>query len=897
MKIIHSNDEIFWSRKAIDVVKKFFSKKLTFAVLSYSLIVFVSVVAIFEIQSIFYTYQKGRVVFVNGISVAKNYFDSFQSETESLSIDISYQNLQRLDYIKSLSAKHYVGLDNEDQVSLMRKEWVSAEINNKGKAIPIKMRIKGQSVDHWGKFPSYKIKVGDGKTFFGMKRFALQHPKTRGFMNEWYFHQFLKYNDLIYLRYDFIDLSINGDSRPIFAIEENFGKRLLENNNRKDGLIFRIIKSQVQIQQPKSEINKVTYMKNGVQDLKNKIDQFYQGNIEAKNVFDVKSMAKLYAIADLWGNRHAIQLKNTRFYYNPITTLIEPIAYDQQVIYKTQHLGLIGEGKRIEQTFIEEVNFFDLLFNDKYFYEEYINQLETITNKNLLDDFFEKISEDEKKVVLKLYKSFPYYEYKSIYPSLEWIHQDRSNTRHLNSIWLPREKQALFDNQNYIREITKINTNSVIIKKVNINNENNKLELRIHNNETFPINIASIKIGNENNNIIMPLKNTILIDAKNHSFNNYKDINIEIPELSKLLQNSENNLFLIINILGSNNSVTIPIKDQVTSNYVNKLYNFSDLRQNNDIIIDEINKTIKFKRQKHIIYEDLIIEAGYHVYAEEGTKFELKNNSNIISYSPFLFTGSHEEPIIISSDSGGSVALINTEKKSFFSNIVFSNLSDLDYDQLNISGGINFYQSDVDIDSCLIINALAEDAINIVRSNFLISECIFKNSFSDAVDIDFSNGNIVDSSFLDIGNDSIDLSGSSVVIEGIKINGSSDKGISIGEKSFVNINHIDISNAKIALAVKDKSVVNIDKEIRLSSSGVPYEGVLINNCEYGIAIYQKKPEYGPAEVFIGRSDEIYKNIFIKDTDDHFIVENGSFLKVGSQRVENYQSNVFKKIYN
>jgi len=241
--------------------------------------------------------------------------------------------------------------------------------------------------------------------------------------------------------------------------------------------------------------------------------------------------------------------------------------------------------------------------------------------------------------------------------------------------------------------------------------------------------------------------------------------------------------------------------------------------------------------------------------------------------------------------------LINTEKKSFFSNIVLSNLSDFDYDQLNISGGINFYQSDVDINSCLIINGLAEDAINIVRSNFLINNCTFKNSFSDAVDIDFSSGTIADSTFLDIGNDSIDLSGSNVQIEGIKINNSSDKGISIGEKSHVNINHIDISNAKIALAVKDKSTVYIDKKLRTSSSGVPYEGVIINNCEYGIAIYQKKPEYGPAEVFVGRSDQIYKNILIKDTEDHFIVEYGSFLKVGSQRVENYRSNVFKKIYN
>ena len=56
-----------------------------------------------------------------------------------------------------------------------------------------KIRLKGQLMDHWrddGMW-STKTKLKDNKTLFGMDRFAIQHPRTRHFMNEWYFHKIL----------------------------------------------------------------------------------------------------------------------------------------------------------------------------------------------------------------------------------------------------------------------------------------------------------------------------------------------------------------------------------------------------------------------------------------------------------------------------------------------------------------------------------------------------------------------------------------------------------------------------------------------------------------------------------------------------------------------------------
>ena len=74
----------------------------------------------------------------------------------------------------------------------------------------------------------------------GMKKFNLQRPFTRGHLNEWVFHHLLKYNDLIHLRYKFVYFIVNNVNYGVYALEEHFDKRLVENNNLREGPIFKL---------------------------------------------------------------------------------------------------------------------------------------------------------------------------------------------------------------------------------------------------------------------------------------------------------------------------------------------------------------------------------------------------------------------------------------------------------------------------------------------------------------------------------------------------------------------------------------------------------------------------------------------------------------------------------
>ena len=104
----------------------------------------------------------------------------------------------------------------------------------------------------------------------------------------------------------------------------------------------------------------------------------------------------------------------------------------------------------------------------------------------------------------------------------------------------------------------------------------------------------------------------------------------------------------------------------------------------------------------------------------------------------------------------------------------------------------------------------------------------------------------------DIGNDGLDLSGSYVSLRLMEIDGVRDKAISVGEKSQLVAENINIKNSKIGIASKDQSNVEANS-------------INMKNTSIGYALYQKKPEYGPAFINImGHSLDMVEKKYIQD---------------------------------
>ena len=117
---------------------------------------------------------------------------------------------------------------------------ITARITVDGKTAKVRMRLKGDITDHLqGDKWSFRIKVNGDNTIWGMRRFSLQAPERSGWGHEWVMYQWFRKEGLISLRYDFIDLTLNGRRLGIFALEESFSKELIEHNRRREGPILK----------------------------------------------------------------------------------------------------------------------------------------------------------------------------------------------------------------------------------------------------------------------------------------------------------------------------------------------------------------------------------------------------------------------------------------------------------------------------------------------------------------------------------------------------------------------------------------------------------------------------------------------------------------------------------
>lgn len=175
--------------------------------------------------------------------------------------------------------------------------------------------------------------------------------------------------------------------------------------------------------------------------------------------------------------------------------------------------------------------------------------------------------------------------------------------------------------------------------------------------------------------------------------------------------------------------------------------------------------------------------------------------------------------------------------------------------KINLNSNLNIKQSEIRIDNNLLTGCLTvyniklnqtsfmasqkicEDSLNIIRSRGVINNISIKDSIADGLDVDFSNLSLDNITIENSGNDCIDLSSGNYKIKNINVKNCIDKGISIGEKSNVKIQNINVSNTGIGVAIKDSSVLEVNY----------LQG---ENNQMCVAVYRKKQEFGPSFVKI-----------------------------------------------
>lgn len=296
------------------------------------------------------------------------------------------------------------------------------------------------------------------------------------------------------------------------------------------------------------------------------------------------------------------------------------------------------------------------------------------------------------------------------------------------------------------------------------------------------------------------------------------------------------------------------------------------------LIINAATKEILIKPGSWVVNKTMILPRGYRVICGPGTRLNLADASMILSYSPLEFTGSEDLPILIHSENstGQGLAVLSAGKRSVLDYVMFDNLSNPAYQGWELTGAVTFYESDVQISHCQFIENRSEDGLNLIRSEFGIANSLFSGTSSDALDADFCKGQITATSFINCGNDGIDVSGSVIEVERVFINGSGDKGLSNGEHSEMTVSDVEIQNAEIGIASKDISLIKL-------------RNVNISGGQIGLTAYQKKPEFGPGVIEA-------RELRIKNVPIPYLVEERSQVTVDEKVIPSSRDNVKDILY-
>ena len=194
----------------------------------------------------------------------------------------------------------------------------------------------------------------------------------------------------------------------------------------------------------------------------------------------------------------------------------------------------------------------------------------------------------------------------------------------------------------------------------------------------------------------------------------------------------------------------------------------------------------------------------------------------------------------------------------------------------SVSGAVNFHESDVAISHTTFKNNRCEDALNIIRSDFRMSDSTFIGTYSDSFDGDFVVGTIQNCTFIDSGNDSIDISGSELVIQDITITNPSDKGISAGENSSITGQNVNITGGEIGVVSKDLSTIALTD-------------LSIVGTRLGLSAFQKKSEYGVASIAVN-------SLNLQDIEVDHLIEIHSSLTIDKVAVKTVSNNVIDQMY-
>lgn len=742
---------------------------------------------------------------------------------------------------------------------LEKAQEVRAKVRYKDRYMKAKIRLKGDLPDHWRAKSrmSFRVSLKGKGILKGFSRFSLHSPGSRQYPYDPIFQDFARSGGVLSARHDYVRLYVNGTDWGVMNVEEHMSKELLEKQQAKDSLIFKF----------GNEINwrsRVTgvdlYGVNRLSDhglmvhvyqakkyLANPLYRQYFSYISAQKlagrdleIADVDTITRAALMCGLWNNLHTLGPNNTRFYLSPYNLALEPIMTDQGffVPYKDNQNPLSELGGIFREVLQSEVG-----------KQSFAQNLSEVS----------QAAEQLEPLIDKYTRYFP-----SDYPiDFGPLNKNILRLTELNEPLKPIiEKQE----EHVFKDITQAQVQAMPYFVHVRHFDNGKLVL--YNLLPFPVKVEGIYFKGKR----LELSTGTVPSA-------YKGEGL--LEFDTDITGLHDESFRVETSLKG-------VQKQAMSGYSHIANTFNPLTQTPlDLSLPFLAQIgegqYRIKAGDWEIKYPFVIPGGLEI--EAGAHLRFASIAYMIVKGELQALGRSDNKIVLEAADGVSwkgFYVMQGRKGSRLKHMEVRRTTRLQDGMLDLTGGVTFYRSPVVLEDVLLDTTLAEDALNLVKSPFTMTRVELRNTPSDGLDSDFSDGKIISSSFFEIGGDAVDFSGSVVSIEEMKAHNVHDKAVSAGEGSTISVRNSHFKQVGVGIASKDGSVVKAE-EIEVEDYKL-----------YGVMTYVKKLMFGSSSLHISSSRFDTGQISSRQEGTELVIDGQS---VDSQEVnvrELYAGEVMKK---
>ncbi len=742
--------------------------------------------------------------------------------------------------------------------------------------MPIMMALKGDWTDHLrGDKWSFRIQVDNNYFLFGMAVFSIQNPPVRQYTNEWAYHTNLRRDGVLGLRYRFVNVVLNGQAKGIYALEEGFSKELFEAQGRREGFIMRYNEN---LMWTWRSLSANRYVPPGV-DAFHLVDEYqtnklinaqglgaqrqmaegmlrsvWTGDLRASDVFDVNLMGHFLALTDLWGGQHGLIWHNLRYYYNPLSTRLEPIGFNANAFDPASA---------------------EIDLDPKLFYDDPLIQAAFV--KSALEvtspQYLEKLEADLEPELLALNKALSdeFGELPLPWDKLRARAQElRQRVQPYQAVYAysPLGDSNAIDVGNFLGWPVQVLGMETGLPPVTTGGTEGGRWIPFE--RSWVVNDSQqLLVSGVDTLALMPLAG----DAKDVAY-----ARIRVPQ-TVISLTATAPITLVTRLLGGTDAdaqrqsvlrrYPLPVDHTVqpTATVEQALAQHPFLADGSE----RDANWLQVKRGDWTVKNDLVMPKDYGLRIGPGTTLRFGKGVIVVAYGPLLFEGEPAAPILLTraddTDLWGGIAVVEAGAPSAWSYVTFEYTGGLNRPGWGTTGPLNFYKSPARISYSRFMHIRnTDDTINFVISPFEVADSYFEDTDFDAIDSDFTASGLVERcAFQKIGNDGLDVSGTGLVARHLTMTDMGDKGASIGEFSQADLEDIVVTRPYIGIAVKDGSRVTA-RNIKISQPFIA-----------GLAAYTKKTEYGPASMTV--SEVVFDSV-----ERPTLVQTGNWIDLDGNRV-------------